>query len=88
MNEILKYKRDYSKVSETTQNLITMQLRLVNSKDETIRIVNAYMKHEFLTNHLSLNELKGFIMLNCDDEMTLNLLKIKTYRLNGVNNDK
>ena len=87
MNKILEYKNDFNKVLPTTQELIVNQLCFTKPKQKVHEILNDIMQEKYLTNWMDVKQLKSFIMLNCDNETTLNLLKMKSFTKKENKND-
>ena len=74
---ILEIKKDFKNSTSTTKLLIMKNLCLSHSKKDTHNILNKQLKIKYITNHLSIPQLKEYILNECDDITALNLLKFK-----------
>lgn len=74
---ILEIKKDFKNSSYTTKLLIMKNICLSHNKKETHNILNKQLNIKYITNHLTIPQLKEYILKECDDITTLNLLKFK-----------
>lgn len=85
---ILEIKKDFKNSSDTTKLLLMKNLCLSHSKQDTHNILNKKMNIKYITNHLTIPQLKEYILKECDDILTLNLLKFKVDCKREINNKK